>query len=253
MRRIRRVGLGIGPILLSACLIDIDADRLLDAGPPDGQVVIRPDGGVAAPCPLDTVEIGGGVCVDAREASRGAYVAFLVQHGSEAGTQSGPCRFNDSYLPEDGWPPAAGTDALPVAGLDWCDALAFCAASGRRLCTEAEWSSACSRGSISAYPYGSTYMAGRCNGDGVAPEPLPTGSLASCEGGFAGLFDLSGNVAEWVDGCVDGPGASGSNDDCAALGGSYASIGAALSCSASQSAWRSHTSPSIGLRCCRSR
>jgi len=45
----------------------------------------------------------------------------------------------------------------------------------------------------------------------------PVASFPGCEGFYPGLFDLEGNVAEWVDSC---DGSSGPNDHCTLAGGS---------------------------------
>jgi formylglycine-generating enzyme required for sulfatase activity len=38
-----------------------------------------------------------------------------------------------------------------------------------------------------------------CNGDyHLIGHSLPTGSMTTCEGGFTGIFDMSGNVGEWT-------------------------------------------------------
>src|SRR5262249_40663852 len=113
----------------------------------------------------------------------------------------------------------SGPADRPVHAVDWCDAFAYCAWAGKRLCgriaggsvdptfgtdlaSESEWYNACSRGGQHAYPYGDTYDPRACNGleygAGTGPQ-LPVGSLSSCTGGFAGLFDMSGNVSEWED------------------------------------------------------
>jgi formylglycine-generating enzyme required for sulfatase activity len=45
----------------------------------------------------------------------------------------------------------------------------------------------------------------------------PVGTFLGCEGFYPGLFDMEGNVAEWVDLCE---GTGGAADICYALGGS---------------------------------
>jgi formylglycine-generating enzyme required for sulfatase activity len=37
---------------------------------------------------------------------------------------------------------------------------------------------------------------------GPVIKPLPVASVPSCEGGYAGLFDMVGNVAEFIDSCL---------------------------------------------------
>jgi hypothetical protein len=82
--------------------------------------------------------------------------------------------------------------------------------SGWRLCTAAEWQAACQGSSTSnKFPYGTTYVASNCNGNdyltamSMTPTPLPTGT-APCKSVISAgppvlqIFDMSGNVKEWV-------------------------------------------------------
>jgi formylglycine-generating enzyme required for sulfatase activity len=87
------------------------------------------------------------------------------------------------------------------------EAAEACAAigGGWRLCTRDEWHRACSRDGALAYPYGPTYDPTACNGADhrEVPGPVATGAAARCvarprEGSADALFDLSGNVREWV-------------------------------------------------------
>jgi formylglycine-generating enzyme len=116
-----------------------------------------------------------------------------------------------------------------------------------------EWTRACSRGGMVEYPYGATYDRVVCNGENAAAGDdgtQPVEALAACNGGYPGLFDMSGNVAEWIDACDAGTGASGSNATCAAMGGSFQSPAVTLKCGARGSDKRSASSPARGFRCC---
>lgn len=106
-------------------------------------------------------------------------------------------------------------------------ALAACEASGKRLCTHEEWSTACRGDQNTPFPYGSTYQVGACNvrvrhhpaailyGDAsighwdprlnqvqVEGSRLlrPTGATPSCRSawGTDGIYDMVGNLDEWV-------------------------------------------------------
>jgi sulfatase modifying factor 1 len=252
--------------------------------------VCRPPGGVArgpimVPYPdAENVRF----CIDQTEVTRGQYREFLADEG-DSPLQGSECQWNDSVVPScGGWGAAgaagggggggadaaagaAGADAvtdvdadLPVACVDWCDALAFCAWAGKRLCHEApsgagaslenEWYAACTGDATRVYPYGADYEWSYCLGAGYpasCPDncpPFAVGSLRSCVTP-EGVHDLSGNVGEWADYCtrdVD------ETDRCTVRGGSYLSTEDDLACEAVTRPRRDTQLPALGFRCCAS-
>src|SRR5262249_7700074 len=110
-------------------------------------------------------------------------------------------------------------------------AYAFCAWAGKRLCGRVDtralaiaelssafdaWYVACSAEGTRVYPYGDTFDPTACNGlDRDAGGRVMVGTLPRCVGGYPGLFDMAGNVAEWIDACDDA-------GLCAARGGGFA-------------------------------
>jgi len=142
-----------------------------------------------------------------------------------------------------------GSVAISVAGAQpWnyvtvTEAVYACEAAGKRLCEVGEWLAACSGPSPGhAYPYGDNYDPQACNGvDRAYPAPMDTGSLASCEGGFEGLFDISGNVYEFTMACTGWA--------CDVRGGSFDWGEDQLRCDA-EGAYPADRARDVGFRCC---
>jgi formylglycine-generating enzyme required for sulfatase activity len=204
---------------------------------------------------------GAAFCIDATEVTNGEYAAFLGAGAPSSGSLPDGCG-NHSFVPSQGWPAPTSATNAPVTWVDWCDAFAYCAWAGESLCGQpgggsldpmsnpasGQWYLACSGQAANAYPYGASYVSGACNDN--TGGPVAVGSRAHCVGGYAGLFDMSGNVAEWENAC--GGDGSGS-DPCSVRGGSFASASAAqqLACDARQLVPRTSTAADIGFRCCR--
>jgi len=116
------------------------------------------------------------------------------------------------------WPNRAG--ALPAYMASWVEAKASCEASGKRLCSDTEWTLACEGPEKQPYPYGDGYARDdlACNIDKPyiwpSPEKVanpatrtnelarldqrePSGSRAACVSPY-GVRDMVGNVDEWV-------------------------------------------------------
>jgi hypothetical protein len=238
----------------------------------------------ACPSGMVSVPIAGGggsYCIDEIEVTNAQYLAFYEANPKVLGVPAA-CDKN-AYAPYDKWPPEKLEEVLPVVYVDWCDAFAFCAwkeirdGSGVRkhLCgrigggpieasafanaTESEWYNACSIQGMNDYPYGHVYDPERCNGadfaaqlldggapDGASPHLLPVidKAILGCRQGTVGLFQMSGNAAEWEDACSrDGT--------CLVRGGSFLSTKDELTCNAqAYLERRDNKHPDIGFRCC---
>jgi formylglycine-generating enzyme required for sulfatase activity len=101
----------------------------------------------------------------------------------------------------------AGQEKFPVYNVSWDDAVAYCAFVGKRLPTEAEWERAArgGRAENTMYPWGDE-LRPRPAQRGGAPQPklahygFPNGPAAvgSYPANDLGIFDVTGNVWEWV-------------------------------------------------------
>jgi uncharacterized protein (TIGR02996 family) len=103
-------------------------------------------------------------------------------------------------------------DRLPVENVSWDDLPAFFAALGARLGrvvrlpTEAEWEYACRAGTTTPFHFGDVLNGEQANVDGKYPYGMarkgPSRERTTVVGSFPpnpwGLYDMHGNVGEWV-------------------------------------------------------
>lgn len=210
-------------------------------------------------CPGGAVVDLGEFSIDAYEVSGEAYALFLAD---EVVSESQPpaCAWNTTFEPTP-WPPA--DLALPVVGVDWCDASAYCRWAGKRLCgsiaggpadfaaptlASDQWYVACSGPMKWLFPYSPTFNGETCN-SAFDPMPglAPSGGFPNCQGYPPGLYDMSGNVWEWVDAC-DG---DGMENQCLRRGGSfYSDAQKDLRCDLWSYRPRTTALDHVGIRCC---
>jgi formylglycine-generating enzyme required for sulfatase activity len=261
-------------LVLAAC-----AGKVTD--PPDALVDpydnACPKGGgpmVEVPAPPG----GAPFCIDATEVTNAAYAAWLATNPGldlmpsecHAGPWLGRVVLDD-YRPEEfgventlHWPVASDHDDYPVVWVTWCDAAAFCAGNGKRLCgrmggeaisvgqnqlpelapqisdpTASEFLYAGTRGGAQTFVYGDERDPGACWSFGVHP----VGTKPTCEGGYAGIFDLDGNAAEYVNACnLTYEDSNFEGVDCVAEGVWLPAAASGVQFTV--------TSASVGFRCC---
>lgn len=132
-----------------------------------------------------------------------------------------------------------GRRRLPETAVTMRTAARICEERGRRLCTLREWTRACTAGRGQAFPYGQIYAPDVCNTASIAgfPQELAlSGAYERCVSPL-GVYDLTGNVGEWV--------ANG-----LAVGGDTSTPGPEASCQAQGRPPPGHADDRLGFRCC---
>lgn len=228
--------------------------------------------GACTECPLGTKQAFSkdafAYCIDAAEVTNEQYLAFTQRYTVEGVVPSTACSGNASLVPDTACSDAL-TDVpsrkLPVVCVDYCDAEAYCKMQGKRLCGRVggamndpgdvvdpaadEWYAACAGPGETVYPYGSAASSSKCNGSGYAPAdpgPRDQETLSECQGGLPGLYNMSGNVAEWEWACSS----TAATAACSTRGGSYLDGPYELRCSGTGSMNRLEASKTVGFRCC---
>ena len=100
------------------------------------------------------------------------------------------------------WNSINGYGDFPVTNVSWYGASEYCKWKGYRLPTEAEWEKAAKGGRVNRdFPWGNVSPSCEVNSDNGAQFDMCGGNSArvmSFSPNGYGLFDISGNVWEWV-------------------------------------------------------
>jgi formylglycine-generating enzyme required for sulfatase activity len=217
---------------------------------------------------LVTVVVAGATFgIDAAEVTRGQYAAWLSTTTTATinAQDASTCSWNTTFIPSGDWTDPSARSNYPVAYVDWCDAYAYCKDVGKRLCgkigggangfedlstaTMSQWYAVCSSGGANRYPYLGANQATACNGVDLGKgTTTAVASLSLCQAPapYAGVYDLSGNVAEWEDSCSG----TGPSSPCRLRGGNFSFSSNNLACNAAVNGNRGSASDGIGFRCC---
>jgi formylglycine-generating enzyme required for sulfatase activity len=223
---------------------------------------------LAGPALVAVEADGASYCVDSTEVTSADYAAWLETNPDRDAQPEVICGWNTDFTPGGSWPKPFEESTEPVTQIDWCDARAYCAGVGKRLCGAIGggphafgdpnnpitdmWFRACTAGGTRTYPYGSTFDPEACIGGDYGDSPvlaaLPVKTATGCVGGVPGLYDIAGNVNEWEDSC---DAETGAGDSCRWRGGSYYSLDPDPACSTNEGTpVRTSRSARIGIRCC---
>jgi formylglycine-generating enzyme required for sulfatase activity len=165
--------------------------------------VAAKDGAPAVLVPAGSFVMGDDVDSPARQVYLDSF--YIDKHEVTVARYAEFLKATGGANPPEGWEESSldNGGALPVVGVAWHDAEAYCRWAGKRLPTESEWEKAARGGDGRRYPWGndepnsSLAIFGKS-----APGPYK-GGLAPVEGRAAakspyGAHDLAGNASEWV-------------------------------------------------------
>jgi formylglycine-generating enzyme required for sulfatase activity len=179
--------------------------------------------------PRRFVSIDRAFAVSRFETTRGEYETFV--HATRRAIAGG-C--TTDRVKKGDWKPDATSnlrdpgfhqdDNHPVACVTWDDAQAYVAwlnaqtSGGYRLLSEAEWEYAARAGTTAAYPWGASANDGCADAniaDATMGDTYPEYAVATCRDGAPktsavgsykpnafGLYDMIGNMGEWVEDCA---------------------------------------------------
>lgn len=224
---------------------------------------VTDSGSTTAP-PVQQITVNdGGFTIDATEVTVAAWTAFKNAHASVADIPNVPTACKTVTLGPQSNCAYEKEPTLPQTCVTWCDAALFCAAANKRLCgrigaghdtltsdgdannpDKDQWIRACAGGKPTGrYPYGASADGSKCNvADFQNDALLPAGQLQSCQGAESGLFDMSGNAAEWEDACYQ--------NTCDVRGGSFSSVVGQSRCDSLDRRNPLMGFDDVGFRCC---
>jgi eukaryotic-like serine/threonine-protein kinase len=173
---------------------------------PAGEFEMGSEDGDSDEQPVHTVYLDA-FWIDEHEVTNFMFAEFLNQEGNQSENGAVWYKANDSnvqvvYSEDDNWLPENGYENYPIVEVSWFGANAYCESIGARLPTESEWEKA-ARGGLAGqmYPWGAeepVCTPGAENGARFSECGTGPINVKSFSANNFGLYDLSGNVWEWV-------------------------------------------------------
>ncbi len=187
------------------------------------KAIATPDLGTTGNCPDGMLEVEGDYCPEVEQKClryidpEGVFPRRCAEFAPTSKC-SGKMTKKHFCIDRYEWPNKAGEN--PVVMKTWFEAKDACTNIVKRLCGDSEWTVACEGQERLPYPYGYDRNSEACNIDKPHPDVNekalgsadpkvrdaeakrlwqgePSGSRASCVSPY-GVFDMTGNVDEWV-------------------------------------------------------
>lgn len=178
---------------------DVDGMELVYI--PAGTFDMGSESGGLDESPVHSVSLRG-YWLDRTEVTNEMFVRFLNAAGNkrEGGTTwLDPIDPFLSVFEKDGvWQILPGKENYPIMNVSWYGAKAYCTWVGRDLPTEAQWEHAAKGADSRRFPWGNDAPdCSKARFSGCGNAPVEVGSLPQGSNRW-GVFDLAGNVAEWI-------------------------------------------------------
>lgn len=166
------------------------ADGMVMVYVPEGDFIMGAYDGYADEQPPHTVYLDA-YWIDRTEVTNAMYEKCV-----DAGACNRPA-YTDSYT-RDFYYGHSAYNNFPVMDVSWHDAQAYCAWTGRRLPTEAEWEKAARGDDERTYPWGNAAPAANLlNWNNMIGDTAAVGSYPAGASPY-GALDMAGNLWEWV-------------------------------------------------------